>query len=343
MQVKLNEYLWIFNYLKLQNEKKIVLDFYNLLQKCNINEIQEILFDHCSEDLIWRGFHPFNEIKGIKNLSRKFWQPLRKSFSRLQRRMDIFIAGNNVISNDKETWVVSMGHLMGLFDNPWIGIKPTNKIAMLRYCEFSKIIAGKISEVAMFFDIPHLMKQAGLQPFPSESGKSLVQLGPVFHDGLLFEKQNFDETTKTSELIEQMINDLKDWKSFDKNSLIKELRTSWNEDMIWWGPTGIGSTYTIERYAEQHALPFRNIFTDRKFNGHVCRLSEGMYGGFFGWPNLTLTPNKEFMGLKTIKKPTDMRVIDMYRREGNKLAENWVFIDFLHFWKMQGIDILKKL
>ena len=33
----------------------------------------------------------------------------------------------------------------------------------------------------------------------------------------------------------------------------------------------------------------------------------------------------------------------MYRREGNKLAENWVFIDFLHFWKMQGVDILKKL
>ncbi len=62
---------------------------------------------------------------------------------------------------------------------------------------------------------------------------------------------------------------------------------------------------------------------------------------FFGWPNLTLTPNKKFMGLKTRKKPTDMRVIDIYRREGNKLSENWVFIDFLHFWKMQGIDILK--
>ena len=34
------------------------------------------------------------------------------------------------------------------------------------------------------------------------------------------------------------------------------------------------------------------------------------------------------MGLKTTKKPSDMRVIDIYRREGNKLAENWVFIDF---------------
>ena len=128
MQVKLNEYLWVFNYLNLQNEKKIVLDFYNLLQKCKIEEIPEVLFDYCLEDLIWRGFHPFNEIKGINNLSCKFWKPLRKSFSSLQRRMDIFIAGNNVISNDKETWVVSMGHLMGLFDNPWINIKHTNKI-----------------------------------------------------------------------------------------------------------------------------------------------------------------------------------------------------------------------
>ena len=66
-----------------------------------------------------------------------------------------------------------------------------------------------------------------------------------------------------------------------------------------------------------------------------------MFGGFFGWPNLTLTPNQKFMGLKTTQKPSDMRVIDIYRREGNKLAENWVFIDFLHFWKMQGIEILK--
>ena len=90
---------------------------------------------------------------------------------------------------------------MRLFNKPWISIKYTNKIAMLRYCEFNKIIAGKISEVAMFFDIPHLMKQAGLKPFPSESSKSLIQLGPIFHNGLLFEKQNFNETKKTSELL----------------------------------------------------------------------------------------------------------------------------------------------
>ena len=341
MQVKLNESLLVINSLNFQIEKKIVLDFYNSVQKCRTDEIPEILSLHYSENIIWRGFHPFNEIQDLVNLYKDFWKPLKKSFTNLQRRMDIFFAGSNSLSSNRDVWVVSMGHLMGLFDTPWIGIKHTNKIAMLRYCEFNKIVKGKITEVAMFFDIPHLMIQTGLKPFPLETGISLVQPGPISHNGLLFEEQNLIDTKNTSELIEQMINDVKIWNNFDKISLIRELRKNWKDDMIWWGPTGIGSSFTIERYVEQHVLPFRNNFINRKFNGHICRLSEGMFGGFFGWPNLTLTPNKKFMGLETTKKSSDMRVIDIYRRDGNKLAENWVFIDFLHFWKMQGIEILK--
>ena len=312
MQVKLNESLWVINCLNFQNEKKIVLDFYNAVQKCRTDEIPEILSLNYSENIIWRGFHPFNEIQGIMRLYTDFWQPLKRSFSNLQRRIDIFFAGNNSLSSNRDVWVVSMGHLMGLFDTPWIGIKHTNKIAMLRYCEFNKIVKGKITEVAMFFDIPHLMIQAGLKPFPLETGISLVQPGPISHNGLLFEEQNLIDTNNTSKLIEQMINDVKIWNNFDKISLTKELRKNWKDDMIWWGPSGIGSSFTIERYVEQHALPFRNNFINRKFNGHICRLSEGMFGRFFGWPNLTLTPNKKLMGLETTKKSSDMRVINIY-------------------------------
>ena len=179
-----------------------------------------------------------------------FWQPLKKSFSNLQRRMDIFFAGSNSLSSNRDVWVVSMGHLMGLFDTPWIGIKHTNKIAMLRYCEFNKIVKGKITEVAMFFDIPHLMIQTGLKPFPLETGISLVQPGPISHNGLLFEEQNLIDTKNTSELIDQMINDVKIWNNFDKISLIKELRKNWKDDMIWCGSSGIGSSFIIERYVE---------------------------------------------------------------------------------------------
>ncbi len=326
-----------------QSEKQLILNFYDAIGNSKIEEIPKVLSNYCSEDLLWRGFHPFNEINGLDNLYSQFWKPFKKSFFNPQRRMDIFLAGYNTISGNEGIWVVSMGHLMSLFDNPWIGIKDTKKIAILRYCEFSKIQNGKITEVAMFFDIPHLMLQAGIKPFPSETGISLVQPGPLTHDGLMFNEQDPNEGNKTLEIIENMINDVKVWTSTNRASLIDELKKSWNDNMIWWGPTGIGSTYTIERYADQHAVPFRETFKDRKFNGHLCRVSEGNYGGFFGWPNLTLTPKKMFMGIKTAPKSSEMRVIDMYRREGKKLTENWVFIDLLHFLKILGIDILKNL
>jgi hypothetical protein len=37
---------------------------------------------------------------------------------------------------------------------------------------------------------------------------------------------------------------------------------------------------------------------------------------------------------------TEMRVVDIYRRDGDKLAENWIFIDFLHYFRQLGIDLL---
>ena len=49
------------------------------------------------------------------------------------------------------------------------------------------------------------------------------------------------------------------------------------------------------------------------------------------------------MGMHATGKPGDMRVIDMYRREGDMLAENWIFINLLHFWKQQGVDILERI
>ena len=49
------------------------------------------------------------------------------------------------------------------------------------------------------------------------------------------------------------------------------------------------------------------------------------------------------MGLPGTDTPADMRVIDMYRRDGDKLTENWVFIDLLHWAAMQGLDVLGRM
>ena len=78
-------------------------------------------------------------IRGSEEVSKTFWQPLLKSIKKCQRREDVFLAGFNEIQGHEGIWVVSMGHLMGLFDENWLGIPATHKIVMLRYCEFNKI------------------------------------------------------------------------------------------------------------------------------------------------------------------------------------------------------------
>ena len=323
-----------------QAEKALVRAHYDALDNATPNTVASVLAERTAADWHWRGMHPFHELKGAKAVAENFWVPFLSALQRVQRRQDVFIAGLNEIDDFQSVWVVSMGHLMGLFDAPFLGIPPSRKITMLRYAEFNRVENGQIVETAMFCDLIHLMHQAGLQPLPPQTGQHLIQPGPATHDGLLFDATDVRPGKLTLELINRMINDINGAKSLSPQ---EELARCWHDDMIWWGPDGIGATYTIDRYIEQHQRPFRTQLADRKFNGHVCRLAEGNFGGFFGWPNLTLTPTGGYMGLPGTGRPADMRVVDMYRRSGDKLAENWIFIDILHFLNMQGLDVLGPL
>lgn len=322
-----------------QDHKAVVRRFYADIKTATPNTIKDVLAAHTTPDWHWRGMHPFYEQRGAADVARVFWAPLLTSLTRLQRREDIFFAGEN--STGPGTWVVSMGHLMGLFDAHWLGIRPSRKITMLRYCEFNRIEDGKIAETMLHVDIPHLMVQAGQNPFPPQTAAQLVHPGPMTHDGLLMEEQPQDEGRATLAAINAMIGDLGTWQL--GLPLEEELARTWHDDMTWWGPTGIGAAYTIERYAQQHSRPFRAAFHDRSTTSHVARLAEGHYGGFFGWPNFTAKLRGGFMGMPGTDKACEFRVIDIYRRDGDKLAENWIFIDLL-YWLMQlGDDVLTRM
>ena len=242
-----------------------------------------------------------------------------------------------------------MGHFMGLLDTPWLGIPPTGKMTFLRYAEFHRIEDGKIAETALFCDVLAVMAQAGVDPLPPQTGASFVIPGPQTNDGLLHSEHPAENGAKTLALVNRMAagiskaNEAMQGKRDRYLSPHDEMAENWHDDMIWYGPHGIGSTYTIDRYIQQHQAPFRTQLKDRVFNGHVSRLAEGNYCAFFGWPNLTVTPTGGYMGLPGTGKPADMRVVDVYRRDGDKLAENWVIIDMLHFLKMQGLDVLERL
>ncbi len=323
----------------LQN-KTLVQRYQADLEHAEAGDIAAVLDRYVAPDYMWRGMHPFYERHGVEGVANVFWQPLKQSLKSLQRREDIFLAGQNDVGAKGGEWVCSMGHLMGLFDEPWLGIPPNSKMTFLRYCEFHCVVDGKITETAMFCDIVGVMQQAGLQPFAPQSGAAILTPGPRSHDGVMLGSINAAEGEKTMELINRMARDLT---SSDMGSPQEELLRTWHKDMIWFGPAGIGATYTTERYQVQHQGPFSDCLKDILFHGHVARIAEGDYGAWFGWPNLTMKSTGGFMGLPASDRTGEMRVVDVYRRNGDKLSENWIFIDLLHFLHCLGLDVLGRM
>ena len=326
---------------KYQEAKKLVRNYFDAIENTTPENVLNVLKEFTCENYLWRGVHPFREQKGAQAVAEKFWIPLMSSLSHMQRRQDIFIGGTNEISG--EQWVMSMGNFMGLFDSDWMGVRRTRKMVNLRYAEFNCVKDGKITQTGLFVDIIGFMLQSGINPLPPSTGTFFVYPGPRNHDGLLFEDAPEEEGISTLTLVNKMTEDLSKHNEINAAGFpLEVLERTWSKDMIWYGPGGIGASYTIPRYQQQHQLPFRNNLKNKKFNGHVCRFAEGNFSCFFGWPNLTNTPVGGFLGLPGGQIPADMQVVDVYCRKGDKLSENWVLIDLPYWLKQQGLDIFER-
>ena len=324
-----------------QAAKQVVRDYFEALEQAEHDGIHQVLSAHTAEDYRWRGVYPFREQSGVDAVAENFWQPLKQSLTRMQRREDIFIGGENLFGG--EQWVMSMGNFMGLLDYDFLGIPATRKLVNIRYAEFNCVENGKISQTGLFIDVIGLMAQAGVYPLPPSTGVYFNYPGPRTQDGLHFDDAPEHQAAETLELLNRMVDDLSELnKSGSMTCPPEVLEKTWSKDMLWYGPAGIGATYTIPRYQKQHQLPFREQLGDKKFEGHVCRFAEGNYACFFGWPNLSNTPLGGWLGLPGGNVNASMQVVDVYRREGDKLIENWVLIDLPWWLKQQGLDVLER-
>lgn len=328
---------------KIVTAKQLVQDFNHACEKASDFELLEVIEAFTSDDYHWRGSRPFYQQDNAYDSYTKFWLPMRKSFAPIRRRESIFFAGWNDVDDGQSLWTCSMGHFTGLFDKDWIGIQPNRKMVQIRYAEFHEVVGEKIKQTALFLDIADLMQQAGMNPFPNQQGAVHIHPAPRSDDGISLDSKEPKEAEKTMTVLNKMIDDLDVLnKSGNDNCSPEYLARSWHEDMAWYGPAGIGSTYTIERYQEQHQYPFREGLKNKKYNGHIARIAEGNYAAFFGWPNLTNSPKEGFLGLAESDIEAEMRVVDVYRRDGDKLSENWVIIDLPHYFSMLGVDFLPK-
>lgn len=149
-----------------QQNKAIVWDFWQKLNEANAAEIAKLVRTYATEDMIWIGPHPINQLNGVDAINAEFWQPLLQSFPNLQRENFIFFGGESNgridgnIEADGREWVCGLGNFVGTFQNDWLTIPATGKAVQIRWSEFCRLDEGKIVEIHILLDIPDLMRKS---------------------------------------------------------------------------------------------------------------------------------------------------------------------------------------
>ena len=80
-----------------QHAKDLVLKYFEAWESAPHDRIDDVLGPFVNDDYRFRGVHPFNELSGLDEVSSAVWRPMREAFTALQRRQDIFTAGENRI------------------------------------------------------------------------------------------------------------------------------------------------------------------------------------------------------------------------------------------------------
>jgi hypothetical protein len=266
--------------------------------------------------------HPINDLNGAQAITDGFLSPLLDAFEGLYFRPDIRIGGT---SYDGADWISGMGHLVGTFRKPWCGIAPTDKLVTLRLGDFHRMESGQAVESYVYIDIPELLIQIGRYPLPLPQGTTTQVFGPATHDGLQGTASDDVRSAQTYQIMTDMLAGLatKD----------EAWRPYWHDNMMWYGPASFGRFVGIEEF-QKFQVPFEAAFegwggglSPHTPTKHFTRFADGDYSCIGGWPSLQGTHTKPYLGFAATGVTTLFRVCDWYRLEGDKIVENWVFVD----------------
>jgi predicted ester cyclase len=289
-------------------------------------------------DLEWHGSHPINDGVGRDGWIAGALAPLKAAFLGLERRDDIVMAG---MFRDRP-WVCCTGHYAGTFAKPLFGIPATGHLAFLRYGEFYRLgDGGRATEVVTIWDVIGLMIAVGVSPLPPSAGVDLLSPGPRRHDGMTPDVVDAEAGAMSNARVEAMIAGLMQYDGRSLDSMGQE--RFWSPEMTWYGPGGIGSNRRLSGFQDFHQRPFLTAFPDRRGGNHKSRFGDGLYCASTGWPSIQATHAGPYLGQPATGRRITMRVMDWWRREGDLLTENWVFIDLPDLFRQMGRDLFAEM
>jgi predicted ester cyclase len=317
--------------------KQLVHEFSQRVHGTSAADVRDVLADYYHEDVSWHGPAPVDALDGVDAVAAGYWEPLLASFPDLEKTDYLLFAGEF----EGDQWVCATGNLVGTFEADWLDIPATGHATWLRFGEFHRVEDGRIAETRHLVDVLDVMRQAGYEFLPALAPQVVVP-GPATQDGVLLGEQDEAESAKTLELVEDMIDGLHEYEDVGLDGM--RLERFWHEDFMWYGPAGTGTTRGIDGFQDFHQGPFLVAFPDRRGGNHVARFADGTYCASTGWPSVEATHLGDgWMGLPATGEPVEMRVMDFWRREGDRLAENWVFIDTVDLLSQMGVDVFERL
>ncbi|MDJ0827073.1 MAG: nuclear transport factor 2 family protein [Rhodobacter sp.] len=285
--------------------------------------------------------HPFNALAGPGAYRTQVLDGLARSFAHLFRT-DYIAFGGTFGEGD---WVTATGYYTGHFHRPWLGIRPTGALAHLRFGEFHRMDAGRAVESYVYLDIPELMIAAGQWPIADSPGRDRgftgYLPGPASGDGLQWHANDPARSASSVRLVTDMLLQLA--------TEDQAWRPYWHEDMLWYGPAAFGSFAGIENFAG-FQRPFEQAFSEwiggaapGSRTRHFARFADGDYVASGGWPSLNAVQTSRFLGQPATGKRLFMRVSDWWRRKGDLLVENWVFVDVPDVLLQMGYDLFAEI
>jgi len=313
-----------------------------------------------ADDVEWRTVHPINTIKGADETIEAVFKPLHHAFPDLERRDLIFMRG----TYQGREYIGTVGHYCGNFKNDWLTIPATGRPVWLRYGEIYEMHEDKIVQASIIWDLLDVMRQAGFWPIGPSLGTEAIWQGPITPDGIRLEPSPLDEGAESlaqTLAMHKTLADYDDHVMAGRDGLLNMAqKLHWHENMMWYGPSGIGTTRSLAGFVDYHQLPFRLAYPNRKGGGqwdavpqeeretlgggHYVRIGDGPYSLTSGWPSVYAHHSGgDIFGMGATGKNVHMRVMDFYLHHEGKIRENWVPIDIIHVLLQKGMDVFDRM
>ena len=331
-----------------QSNKRVVWDFWQALEAAGAASVETIARSAMAEDVVWRGFDPVGDLKGVAAFSAEFYQPLLQSFPDLKRQTHLFCGGKSNgridgdITRDGNMWVSGTGYLNGTFVNDYLSIPATGQTVQIRWGEFCRMENGKIIEVFFLLDLIDLMQQAGYNVLPPALGKDYVYPPPAANDGILYDAQDAAVTAYSLDHIRRFIFD--GLNAYDQSELgSMGMADYFHPDVKWYGPGGIGACLSFKEFEDFHQAPWLVAYPDRAVQDLDALFAEGVYTGAPGWAGVIATHTGKYLDAPATGNTIEFNGLDWWKREGEQYIENWVFVDMIHLFRQFGVDLFERL